>query len=145
VTDATDVSSSRFGWWTMHFRQHPRGARASGERVQARIRGDAIEPVTDRGSAVEARNRSPRAQQCVLDEVLGIMERAEHAIAVDLQLSPVRLSELLKRLVVATLRHREEVPFVRLVPTTLVHELSFPQSDRASSPVIRSNLHGVYA
>ena len=34
---------------------------------------------------------APGAQERLLDEVLGVLERTEHAIAVDLELAPVAL------------------------------------------------------
>ena len=43
------------------------------------------------GPPVEARAPAPRAQERLLDEVLGLVERAEHPVAVDVQLAPVAL------------------------------------------------------
>ena len=40
---------------------------------------------------------APRAQQRLLDEVLGLLEVAEHAVAVDVQLAAVALGQLGER------------------------------------------------
>jgi hypothetical protein len=54
----------------------------------------------------QARNEegAPRAQQRLLDEVLGVLVGAEHAIAVQLQLAPMGLGERGERVRVRVLR-----------------------------------------
>ena len=50
---------------------------------------------------------APGAQQRLLDDVLGVLGRAEHPVAVHLERPPVRLDQLAERPLVARLRERE--------------------------------------
>src|SRR5262249_25563984 len=59
----------------------------------APVGGDPIEPGADRRAALEPAEALPGGQQRVLQRVLGILERAEHPIAVHLELSAVRLGQ----------------------------------------------------
>ena len=43
--------------------------------------------------ALEVRTASPGAQEGLLDEVLGLIEGADHAVAVDVDLAPVALDQ----------------------------------------------------
>ena len=52
------------------------------ERVEADVRGDAVEPCLQRRLGVEAAQSLPGAQHRLLHRVLGVHHRAEHAIAV---------------------------------------------------------------
>jgi hypothetical protein len=67
------------------------GARALVERVEAGVGGDPVQPRAHRRACLERRARSPRAQHRLLDDVLGLLERAEHPVAVDVKLAAVRL------------------------------------------------------
>jgi hypothetical protein len=70
-----------------------RGLRRLGERhpgqatslvpqsVQRAIGRDAIKPRAQRGSPVEALEPAPGGQQCLLEMVLGVLDRAEDAVA----------------------------------------------------------------
>ena len=85
-------------------RQRPAVARPPGavaQRVQAAVRGDPVQPRAQRGAALEARQPAPGGQQRLLDEVLGVLHRAEDPVAVHLQLAPVRLGEGAEGLLVA--------------------------------------------
>ena len=52
-------------------------------------------------------SRAPGAHQRLLDDVLGVLGRAEHPVGVHLERAPVRLDQLAKRALVAGLRERE--------------------------------------
>jgi len=69
------------------------GARATLERVEASVGRDPVQPGPKRRTALEARALQPRPHECLLNEVLGILVRAEHPVAVDLQLTAVALDE----------------------------------------------------
>ena len=67
-------------------RLHGRGpARAALELVQAGVGRDPVEPGLDRRAALEALEPAPGAQQRLLHDVLGVLGRAEHPVAVDLE------------------------------------------------------------
>ena len=70
-------------------RQHP-AARLL-ERGQAGVGGDPVEPGAYRRPALERAVGTPGAQVGLLDQVLGVVHRAEHAVAVRQQLPPERL------------------------------------------------------
>ena len=72
-------------------RQH--ALRAPRDRVQARVGRDPVEPGAQRAAALEPRQAAPRAQQRLLQRVLGVVERAEHPVAVRVQLAAMRLDE----------------------------------------------------
>ena len=52
------------------------------ERVEARVRRDLVEPWPQRPARLEAAEPAPRAEQRLLQGVLGVLQRAEHAVAV---------------------------------------------------------------
>ena len=52
------------------------------DRLQARVGGDRVEPGAQRAAALEARQPAPGAQQRLLQRVLGVLDRAEHPVAV---------------------------------------------------------------
>jgi hypothetical protein len=61
------------------------------EHVETDVRRDPVEPRAKRGAALEAVVAPPRAQERVLNRVLGLERRAEHAVAVAGQLGAVLL------------------------------------------------------
>src|SRR5207302_8377834 len=61
------------------------------ERVEADVGRDPVEPGADRGPTLEALAAAPGADEGVLDRVLGVEGRTEHAVAVGSQLGPVLL------------------------------------------------------
>ena len=65
--------------------------RALVERVEAGVRRDPVQPGADRRPALVRLAPAPRAQERLLDEILGLLERPEQAVAVDMQLAAVRL------------------------------------------------------
>jgi hypothetical protein len=78
----------------------PRPARAL-ELVEAGVGGDAEEPGLDGGAALEARAPAPGAQERLLDGVLGVGGRAEHAVAVQQQGAAERLHDVVEGALVA--------------------------------------------
>ena len=67
------------------------------QRVDAHVRGDAVQPRTQRGTALEALEATPGTEQGLLHRVLCLERRAEHAVAVAGQLTPVLLQLILDR------------------------------------------------
>ena len=63
------------------------------ERGQARVGRDPVQPGTQRRTALEPIVGTPRPQIGLLDQVLGIVDRAEHPVAVRQQLAAQRLAE----------------------------------------------------
>jgi hypothetical protein len=53
--------------------------------------GDLVQPRAEPLVALERGAAAPRAQQRLLDEVLGLLEGAEHPVAVDVQLAAMAL------------------------------------------------------
>jgi len=82
---------------TLRLRQHAPGLRA-GEGGEARVGRDAIEPGARRRAPLESLKPAPRAQKRLLSGVLRVVQRAKHPIAVEQDLSPVALGELVERL-----------------------------------------------
>jgi hypothetical protein len=88
------------GSWGVVDRQHALGALF--DRAQAGIGGDRVEPGAQGASAFEPDEPAPRAQERVLQRVLGVSQRSEHPVAVRAELRRVRSDELCKpNLVVA--------------------------------------------
>jgi hypothetical protein len=63
------------------------------QRIQAKVRGDPVKPGPEQRTALEFGAPPPRPQECLLHVILGILHRAEHPIAVHLQLAPVHLGQ----------------------------------------------------
>ena len=76
------------------------------QRVEAPVGGDPVEPGADRGASLEPAEALPGGQQRVLQGVLGVLEGAEHPVAVHLQLPAVRLGQLAERVAVPGPRPR---------------------------------------
>ena len=66
--------------WTVVRRKD--SARSAGDQSEAGVRGDPVEPGPQRAAALEASQPAPRAEQCLLNGILGVLNRAEHAVAV---------------------------------------------------------------
>jgi hypothetical protein len=64
------------------------------QHVEARRGHDAVQPGSRAGAAVERGPALPGAQQRLLHRVLGLLQVAEHAVAVHLELAPVACAEL---------------------------------------------------
>ena len=61
------------------------------EHVEADVGRDAVEPGAQGRAALEAIEAAPRPHECLLDGVLRLERRSEHAVAEPGQLAPVRL------------------------------------------------------
>src|SRR6185437_1937292 len=83
------------------------------DRVQRRVGRDPVEPRAQRASPFEARQTPPGPQQRVLQGVLGVVNGAEHAIAVGVQRAAVGLDEAAIGLLVAAAGGVEEVALER--------------------------------
>ena len=70
-------------------------------RVEAGVGRDPVQPGPHRAAALEAREPPPRAQQRVLEGVLGVVHRSQHPITVRVQFGPARLDEGAVRVLVA--------------------------------------------
>jgi len=80
----------------MSLGEPPTAAPAARDCVQASVRGDAVEPGAKRNASFEPPDATPGAKERLLNQILGVVEGAEHAIAVQLQLPAVRCGETLK-------------------------------------------------
>ena len=69
---------------------------AAGDDVEAGVGGDLVEPGAQRGAATEAAEPAPDPQPRLLQRVLGVVQRAEQAVAVRVQLPPVGLNQALE-------------------------------------------------
>ena len=70
---------------------HPAAPRTARHHVEGHVRRDPVEPVLDRGARLEVVEAPPRPQHGFLDRVLGLVQRPEHAIAVQLERAAMRL------------------------------------------------------
>src|SRR5437762_1563940 len=68
-------------------RRRLRTARLVASLVQAAVRGYAVEPAAQRRAPLEALKAAPGRHQGLLKRVLGVLQRAEHAVAVEQQLA----------------------------------------------------------
>jgi hypothetical protein len=75
--------------------------------VEAAVRGDPVEPRAQRGAPLEVLESAPSRQECLLKQVLGVLDRPEDSVAVQLELVPVGVSELPERLLVSRARAGE--------------------------------------
>ena len=74
------------------------------DRAQAAVGGDRVQPGAQRAAALEPPQPAPGAQPRLLLRVLGVVHRAEHAVAVRVQLASQRLDEPRERALVAGAR-----------------------------------------
>ena len=88
---------------------HGRAPAGRPQRVQAPAGGDPVQPGPHRGAPLESGQALPGRQQRILLRVLGVVHRAENPVAVHLQLAPVRVDQLGKRVAVSGLCPGEQV------------------------------------
>ena len=69
---------------------------AARERIQGGIGGDPVEPRAKR-SALETLEAAPCAQISLLHEVLGVVQRTKHAVAVQFDFAAERFRKPLER------------------------------------------------
>ena len=112
---------------------------ADAQRVEAPVGGDPVEPRAHRRAALEPVEALPGGQQRVLQRVLGVLERAEHPVAVHLQLPAVRLGQRAERLAVAGPRPGDQlgrhqlhvrVTSLRRIASSRVHLVQTPAGAR---------------
>ena len=85
-----------------------RAPRPPRDRLEAHVRRDPVEPGAERAAALEPCEAAPGPQERILERVLGIVQRAEHAIAVGLQRRPMRPDQQAVRALVPPLRGLEQ-------------------------------------
>ena len=64
------------------------------QRVQAAVGRDRVQPGAQRRASLELLEPAPGRQQRLLEQVLGVLQRAEDPVAVELELAPVGLGQL---------------------------------------------------
>jgi hypothetical protein len=84
-------------------------ARPALEDSQTGVGGDAVEPGAERRIAPIRGSSLPGPQECLLECILRILERAEHPVGVNLELAAVALDELGERRLVAGRRGLDDV------------------------------------
>jgi hypothetical protein len=80
---------------------HLRPPGGGADLVQAGVGGDPVEPGADRSARLEPGQAPPRREQRVLHGVVGVLERAEHPVAVHVQLAAVRSGQLREGVLIA--------------------------------------------
>ena len=88
-------------------RQHTLGPPRN--RVQAGVRRDLVKPGAQRAAALEPGEPAPRADHRLLQCILGVLDRAEHPVAVSVQLAAMRLDQIRIGPLVAGARRREQL------------------------------------
>jgi hypothetical protein len=78
-------------------RQEPSGDRATLQDVQTDVRRDPVQPCPCRRPALEGIAPPPCPEQCLLGSILRVLDRTEHAVAVDPDLAAVAVDEVLER------------------------------------------------
>jgi hypothetical protein len=78
--------------------------------AQTDVGCDAVQPAGQGRARLVAGQATPRSEHRLLKCVVGIMHRAEHPIAVDVERAPVWRSDFDERVLVPGLRGREQRP-----------------------------------
>src|SRR4051812_23844766 len=86
-----------------------RAAPARAQGVQRAVGGDAIQPGTDRRALLVVLQPAPRGEQRLLQQILGILRRADDPVDVQLQLTPVGVGQVAERRLVAGARASERL------------------------------------
>ena len=84
-----------------------RAAPARPQGIQRAVGGDPVQPGADRRAALELLEAAPGGQQRLLQQVLGVLRRADDPVDVQLQLTPVGVGQLAERVLVAGARPGE--------------------------------------
>ena len=116
----------------MHLRKYSACVHSAGDGIKACVSGNSIKPAAEGGPSFEAVESTPSAQERLLDEVLGVVKRAEHTVAVESQLTPVGLGELLKRVPVALFGRVQKPRWLRYIEhvnVRLSHRETRPRDD----------------
>jgi len=115
------------GWRTVVDRQHPLGTARN--RVNADVGRDPVQPGAHRASTAEARIRPPGPKQRLLERVVGVIRRAEHPVAVRVQVGAASLHELVERGALHARRHATPQA-VRAIHTSHAHQHLRPGRER---------------
>src|SRR6266566_651033 len=67
---------------------------------EADVCGDGVQPGDELRAWLVAVGAFPRAQHCLLERVVGVVERAEHPVTVEMERPPVWLDQERERLLV---------------------------------------------
>ena len=59
------------------------------QKIEAGVRGDAVQPRAEACSALEGLTLLPRPQKRLLNQILGVLERRHHSVALHVELAPV--------------------------------------------------------
>src|SRR6266508_2160487 len=76
----------------------------SRDRGEADVRGDGVQPGAELRPWLVAVGALPRAQHRLLERVVGVVERAEHPVTVEMERPPVWLDQERERLLVHRLQ-----------------------------------------
>jgi len=103
------------------YRRHPEDcdadftrALAAGERIEANVRRDPVQPRLERRATLEAIERAPGPDHGLLHRVLGVEGRAEHAVAVAGELAAV-LFQLVRANLGGGSRRHSSPPYVAIL------------------------------
>ena len=86
-----------------------RAAAGIPQRVQTAVGGDPVQPRAHRRTPLEAPEPAPGAEHRLLDHVLSVLHRAEHPVAVQVQLPAQGIGELAEGLLVAGAGTRQQL------------------------------------
>jgi hypothetical protein len=75
-------------------RQH--ALRSPRDLGQTRVRGDRVQPRSQRAATLETSQPAPRPQQRLLQRIVGVEDRTEHPVAVGVKLAAERLDQVLE-------------------------------------------------
>jgi len=73
-------------------------ARSLGKLIERELGGDFVQPSANRDVLLKGFQPPPRAEQGLLQQVFGVLQRAKHAIAMERQFAAVGFGELKKGL-----------------------------------------------
>src|SRR5260370_7215498 len=76
--------------------------------VKGGVGRNAVEPGANRGPSLESGPALPRPQQGLLHQVFRVIERAQHPVAMHVELTSIRLCESRERSLIARSHTREE-------------------------------------
>ncbi len=116
----------------MHLRKHSVSVYPIGDGIKTRVSGNSVKPAAEGGPSSAAVESTPSAQECLLNEVFGVVKRAEHTVAVESQLTPVGLGEFLKRVPVALFGRVQKPRWIRYIEhvnVRLSHRETRPRDD----------------